>query len=127
MTGADEPRQVLVVDDDEVYRMLLREIVRRANGFVVAAEAGDGAEALALLDDHTPDIVLLDLMMPVMDGFATLPPLRAALPDARIVVLTALDEAEAAREGVLYGMDAFLEKRHAGDRLVSILERVTTA
>lgn len=126
MTDAEQAsRQVLIVDDDDIYRMLLVEIVRRARGFEVIGEASDGAEALALLDTLTPDVVLLDLMMPVMDGFETLPPMRAALPDTRIVVLTALDESEAAREGVLYGMDAFLEKRHAGDRLVELLERVT--
>lgn len=117
---------VLIVDDDQIYRMLLREIVARAEGFDVVAEASDGAQALALLDDLAPDVVLLDLMMPVMDGFATLPPLRAALPNSRIVVLTALDEIEASREGILHGMDAFLEKRHAADRLVALLERVTT-
>lgn len=120
-----DARGVLIVDDDEIYRMLLREIVSRADGFEVAAEASDGAEALALLDTLEPDVVLLDLMMPGMDGFATLPPVRAALPEARIVVLTALDETEAAREGILHGMDAFLEKRHAADRLVELLERVT--
>lgn len=122
-TAGDATSKVLVVDDDELYRMLLCEIIRRADGFEVAAEAGDGSEALAVLDEVTPDVVLLDLMMPVMDGFATLPQLRDALPDATIVVLTALDETEAAREGVLFGMDAFCEKRHAGDGLVELLER----
>lgn len=117
---------VLIVDDDEIYRMLLREIVARADGFEVIAEASDGAEALALLDSLAPDVVLLDLMMPVLDGFSTLPPLRAALPEAQIVVLTALDELEATREGILHGMDAFLEKRHAADRLADLLDRVTT-
>lgn len=125
-TAGTGPARVLIVDDDELYRMLLREILRRAEGYEVVAEASDGAEALGLLDASTPDVVLLDLMMPVMDGFATLPPLRAALPNATIVVLTALDETEAAREGVLIGMDAFLEKRHAGDGLVDLLERVAT-
>lgn len=120
-----DARGVLIVDDDEIYRMLLREIVTRADGFEVVAEASDGADALALLDTLEPDVVLLDLMMPGMDGFATLPPLRAALPEARVVVLTALDETEATREGILQGMDAFLEKRHAADRLVALLERVT--
>ena len=127
MTTPAEARGVLIVDDDDIYRMLLREIVRRADGFHVAGEASNGSEALAQLDTVSPDVVLLDLMMPVMDGFATLPPLRAALPKARIVVLTALDETEATRESVLQGMDAFLEKRHAADRLVDLLERVTAA
>lgn len=119
--------RVLVVDDDHTFRMATRLIVDRAEGLSVVAEASDGEECLALAREHAPDAVLLDLLMPGMDGFETLPRLRSLLPEVTIVVLTALDEDEATREAALIGASAFLEKRHIGDRLVPLLLRQAPA
>lgn len=118
--------RVLVVDDDATFRSAIRLLIDRAAGLEVVAEASDGREGLEAAEEHAPEAVLLDLLMPVMDGFETLPRLRQLLPDALIVVLTALDEDEATRDTALIGADAFLEKRHIGARLVPLLQRVAT-
>jgi two-component system chemotaxis response regulator CheB len=70
------PKRVLIVDDSAVMRSLLRSVLRSARGLEVAGTAGDGESALNLIRELRPDIVLLDVEMPVMDGLATLRKLR---------------------------------------------------
>lgn len=113
--------RVLVVDDDSRFRLIVRTLLRRAEGFEVAGEAGDGHEALELARSEAPDAILLDLLMPGMDGFTALPALRRVMPECRIVVLTALDEDQVAPETALVGADAFLEKRHLAELLMPVL------
>ena len=81
--------RVLVVDDEPDVRLLLRLQLERA-GHEVTGEAGDGVEALAACDADPPDVVVLDLLMPTMNGFETIPRMRTAHPDVRIVAYTAV-------------------------------------
>src|SRR5579863_9139417 len=71
------PKRILIVDDSAVMRSLLRSVLRSARGFEVAGTAGDGESALRLIEELHPDLVLLDVEMPVMDGLATLRKLRS--------------------------------------------------
>lgn len=119
--SADPPIRVLVVDDDPAFRLITRTVLKRADGIEVVAEAEDGERGLALAREHEPDVVLLDLLMPNLDGFDTLPQMCALLPDVRVVVLTALDEREANREAALVGASGFLEKRHVVQYLVPLV------
>lgn len=111
---------VLVVDDDAGFRMAVSVLLRRG-GIDVIAEAGDGAEALDVVAAETPDVVLLDLLMPGMDGFAALPVLREQLPAASIIVLTNLYEEQVTGEAILVGADSFLEKRAVADHLLPLV------
>lgn len=81
--------RVLVVDDEEDIRVLLRNQLERA-GYDVAGEASDGHEALALCDTASPDAVILDLLMPHMNGFEVIPKLRTQHPKIDIVAYTAV-------------------------------------
>ena len=81
-TGDDHQVRVLIVDDTPDIRMLLRFTLERHPGFVVVGEAGNGHEAHARAREQPPDLVLLDLAMPVMDGLAALPGLRRIVPAA---------------------------------------------
>lgn len=119
--------RVLVVDDDDTFRMATRLVVDRSDGLSVVGEASDGQQCLQMARECMPHAVLLDLLMPGMDGFETLPRLRSLMPDIMIIVLTALDEQEATRETALVGADAFLEKRHIGERLIPLLRGVAVA
>jgi DNA-binding NarL/FixJ family response regulator len=119
--AAERPIRVLVVDDDPAFRLITRTVLKRADGIEVVAEGEDGEQGLALAREHEPDVVLLDLLMPNRDGFDTLPELCRLLPDARVVVLTALDEREANREAALVGASGFLEKRHVVQYLVPLV------
>jgi CheY-like chemotaxis protein len=94
--GGDSPRpskapplRVLVVDDEEDIRVLLRAQLERA-GYTVAGEAADGLEAMAHCDRDLPDAVVLDLLMPRVNGFEVIPKLRSKHPDVGIIAYTAV-------------------------------------
>jgi CheY-like chemotaxis protein len=83
------PTRVLVVDDEEDVRLLLR-MQLETNGFEVAAEAADGEQALQACREDLPDAVILDLLMPVVNGFETIPRMRSEFPNLAIVAYTAV-------------------------------------
>jgi CheY-like chemotaxis protein len=82
--------RVLLVDDVADIRLLLRSLFAVYPGVEVVGEAGDGRQAIELAASTQPDLVVLDLSMPVMDGVAALSAIREAAPDARVVVLSAI-------------------------------------
>ncbi len=88
------PIRVLVVDDHVVVREGLRHVLGAGEGFAVVAEAGTGAEALALAADQRPDVVLLDLTMPGMSGLDVTAALRERLPQVRVLVLSMHEQDE---------------------------------
>jgi CheY-like chemotaxis protein len=103
-------RRVLVVDDTDDIRLLMRLGLTRSGALDVCGEARDGAEALRRCDELDPDAVLLDVAMPVMDGLAALERLREDHPDTRVVMFSAaVDPAVRARATEL-GAHAFLAK-----------------
>ena len=101
--------RVLVVDDEAHVRLYVRTVVASL-GFQVVAEAGDGRQALELFDQHAPDLVLLDLNMPVMDGVATLRALREKSDEVAIVMLTSLASLDVVEECLDLGADNHLRK-----------------
>lgn len=119
------PFRVLLVDDDPSFRLVMRALLSRADDVELVGEAQDGAAAIELAEEQAPDVVLLDLLMPGMDGFQALPRIAEVAPQARVVILTALDESEATREAVLVGASAFLEKRHVDRLLIPIVRGET--
>ncbi len=87
--------RVLVVDDDPDYRLMLRLQLELQHGVEVVGEAGDGIEALAWLAGHEADIVVLDLMMPRMDGYETIVHAVDQFPGVPIVAYSAVGSTEA--------------------------------
>ncbi|HXQ54702.1 MAG TPA: response regulator, partial [Actinomycetes bacterium] len=79
--------RLLVVDDHDVLRQALAELLVQA-GFDVVGEAGDGADAVAVAKRLHPDVVLLDLRMPVLSGLDAAPLIREACPDTQVVLLS---------------------------------------
>src|SRR5215469_13762962 len=80
--------RILVADDHPVMREGLRGIIEQEGNMSVVAEAGDGAEAIAQFRQHRPDVALVDLQMPNVDGLSAIEAIRAESPTAAIVVLT---------------------------------------
>lgn len=91
---SDDPVRVLVVDDDADVRMLVRQMLSKAPGWICVGEAADGVAAVELANVTAPDVVVLDLNMPVLGGEEALPQLRCVAPGAMVVIFTAyhLDE-----------------------------------
>ena len=114
---ADDLR-VIMVDDEEPARKLLREYLEGAPGVSIVAECGNGFEAVKAVADHDPDLLLLDIQMPKLNGLEVVELLERNLP---IIFITAHDE-HALRAFELHAVD-YLLKPYSAERLVEALER----
>jgi DNA-binding NarL/FixJ family response regulator len=118
------PISVLIVDDHPVVRRGLRVLLEVAGGIEVAGEAGDGDTALALAAEHTPDVILLDLKLPGVDGIAVLGALKARDSTARVLVLTSATEPALASLALRSGAAGLLYKDVDPDALVRAIRSV---
>jgi DNA-binding NarL/FixJ family response regulator len=118
------PISVLIVDDHPVVRRGLRVLLEVQDGIEVAGEAGDGATALALAAEHAPDVILLDLKLPGMDGIAVLGELAAQDSPSRVLVLTSMTEPAAAAAALRAGAAGVLYKDVDPDALVRAIRAV---
>jgi DNA-binding NarL/FixJ family response regulator len=116
--------RVLVVDDAANLRELLTLLLDTEDDFEVIGTASDGAQALAVAQGLLPDIVLLDLAMPVMDGMQALPELRRILPTSIIVIFSGFEQAALIDEAIASGADAYLEKGASVTQLVDLLREL---
>jgi DNA-binding NarL/FixJ family response regulator len=115
--------RILLVDDHPLTRDALAALLAQG-GFEVIGEAGDGVEALELATRLQPDLVLLDLSMPNLDGLAALPQLRAAAPSCEVVVLTASGTEENLLTAIRRGAAGYLLKTEPPERIVAFLRGV---
>jgi len=113
--------EVVICDDQEGFRRTVAIVLGLDDGVAVVGEAADGEEAIRLARELQPDVLLLDIAMPVMDGLEALPAIREASPDTRVVMLTGL-ASEAIRERALAaGATLFIEK---GTDIATLARRV---
>jgi DNA-binding NarL/FixJ family response regulator len=115
--------RILIVDDHPLTRDALAGLLAH-NGFDVVGQAGGGVEAIARARELRPDLVLLDLSMPDMDGLTALPKLRDAAPDAEIVVLTASEDEASLLGAIRAGAAGYLLKSEPPERIVAFLRGV---
>jgi DNA-binding NarL/FixJ family response regulator len=115
--------RVLIADDHPLTREALRSLLEQ-NGFAVAGEAGDGAAAIELTRSAQPQLVLLDLSMPGVDGLTALPQLRMAAPGCEVVVLTASGTEESLMAAIRGGAAGYLLKSEPPERIVDFLRGV---
>lgn len=102
--------RVLLADDEPMVRAGVRSILATDTGIEVVAEAGDGREAVELALAHRPDVAMLDIRMPRLDGLSAAAELRAVLPDVAVVMLTTFDEREYVARALEEGAAGFLLK-----------------
>jgi len=127
----DDPIRVLLVDDHAVVREGLRAFLELQDGMVVVGEAADGAQALEQAEATAPDVVLMDLVMPQMDGVAAMRSLRDRAPRIRVIVLTSYLDDERLLPAMRAGAAGYLLKNarpkdvaravraaHAGEALI---------
>lgn len=124
---AQDTLRVLLVDDDPVTRSLLELMLDKDGRFGVVAHASDGAEAVRLAKQERPDVVILDLQMPGMDGLTALPLLRRCLPEARIVVMSAFPDPLTLADAMGQGVDGYIDKGRSGCELLPTLVGLCTA
>ena len=113
--------RVLICDDEPDIRLLYRGAFERAG--VDVDEASDGDEALEVADEHTPDLIVLDLFMPRRDGLSVLPEMHRRFPGARIVIVSATAAVEVFDRGRALGAAACYEKMGFLNRIPQVIDR----
>lgn len=120
----DSSIRVLVADDHPVVRTGLTLMIRYESGIIAVAEASTGIEAVELFRQHQPDITLMDLRMPQMNGVQAIAAIRQEFADARIIILTTYDGDEDIYRGLQAGARGYLLKDASCDELLDAIRKV---
>ncbi len=115
-------KSVLIVDDSRTSRRILRDILERA-GFNVVGEAVDGREGFDEYVKLQPDIVTMDITMPVVDGIESLKLIKKNNPNAKVVMITAAGQKEKMMEAVKFGAAEFVAKPFVEETVIDALSR----
>ncbi len=116
--------RVLLVDDVPDIRLMLRLTVNRDERFEVVGEAADGHEAIELAGSLKPDVIILDLAMPKMDGLQAIPRIRKKVPGVRILVFSGFEAARIAAKAIASCADAYIEKGTSLKELTTVLSMI---
>jgi NarL family two-component system response regulator LiaR len=117
--------RVLIIDDHEVVRQGLRYMLEQRPDFEVVGEGSDGEEAIALVNDLLPDVVLLDLLMPRMDGITVVREIKRLAPTTQIVILTSYYEDELIFNAIKAGALSYLLKESSTLELLEAIRAAT--
>jgi DNA-binding NarL/FixJ family response regulator len=124
MTAGVVPIRVMLVDDHPVFRTGLVSLLRTASDMIVVGQAGSGAAALRMWQHCRPDVCLLDLYMPELDGLETLKLLRKAAPTSLVLFLTSSEAAADADRALAAGACGYVAKNVEHDALLDAIRRV---
>ena len=118
------PIRLLIADDHTVVRQGLRQLCEGMGGFAVVAEAEDGAQAVALARTAQPDVILMDIVMPGLDGVAAIRQIMAETPAARIIALTMYRQEQYMLDAIRAGARGYLLKTVEARDLIAAIEAV---
>ena len=118
------PVRVLLADDHAVLRSGLRLLLTNQNEYEVVGETSSGTETLDLAEKLQPDLILLDLSMPVLGGLDAPPMLHKLVPSARILILTMHDDPQYLRQALKHGASGYVLKKAADAELLSAMRSV---
>ena len=116
--------RVLVADDSPTALRSVCDYLEFAGGFEIVGTASDGLNAVQLASVHKPDLVLLDLSMPRVNGLEAAKQIRLSSPDLRVIVFSELDGLSLADECLRHGADSFVPKSHLPERLLTEIQRL---
>ena len=116
-------KKILLVDDAAFMRMMIKDILVK-NGFSVCGEGQDGNEAIEKYKALQPDLVIMDITMPNMDGLAALKEIRKEYPNAKVVMCSAMGQESYVVEAIKSGASDFIVKPFQADRIVSTVTKV---
>jgi two-component system chemotaxis response regulator CheY len=115
--------KILIVDDAAFMRMMVKDNLKKA-GYSDFIEAGNGEEAMALYTEQSPDMVLLDITMPIKDGIETLTEIKQKNPQAKVVMCSAMGQESMVVEAIKLGALDFIVKPFKPERLVQTVKSI---
>ena len=122
--SAGERIRVMIVDDHSIVRVGLQQVLEQSGEFEVVGQAADGEEAVRVAADVSPDVVVMDVMMPKKDGVETCREIMESAPETRVLMLTASTEEDAVVEAVAAGATGYLQKETGREQLLSAVRNV---
>ncbi len=123
LSSSDKIR-VMVVDDHSIMRDGLQVLLEQDGGFEVIGQAGDGVEAVRIAPDLSPDVIIMDVMMPKKDGVDACREVMETIPDTKVLILTASTSEDAVIEAVAAGATGYLQKFSGRDQLLATIRDV---
>ena len=118
-------QEVLIVDDSDFMRNLLREILE--SEYEIVAEAANGVEAVEYYAEYDPDIVVMDLVMPLRDGIEATEEIKEADPSARVIMCSSIGQQERLRSAIKVGAAGFITKPFKEPSVLAEINQVATA
>lgn len=116
--------EILIVDDHEFTRLGLSSGIRRKSGFAIAGEAGNGEEAVQFVQENQPDVVLMDIGLPRMDGITATRKIKENYPDTKVIILSSRQIEDEINASIAAGADGYCLKDITTERLIQIIELV---
>ena len=120
----DKRIRVMVVDDHSIVRVGLTQVLEQSGEFEVVGQAADGEEAVRVAAEVSPDVIVMDVLMPNKDGVEACREIMESAPDTRVVMLTASTEEDAVVEAVAAGATGYLQKETGRERLLAAVRDV---
>ena len=118
------PCRIILAEDHVDFRTFIKASLEGVEGLTVVGEAGDGVELLALLEDGKPDLVILDITMPRLQGLEAARQIKAAHPDIKVLILTMHNDKEYLNEAMAAGAVGFLLKEGADTELLGAIDKI---
>ena len=116
-------KNILICDDAAFMRMMIKDILTK-NGYNVAGEAENGAKGVEKYNELKPDLVLMDITMPEMDGIQALKAIKAADADAKVIMCSAMGQQAMVNESIQSGAKDFIVKPFQADRVLEAVKKV---
>ena len=116
-------KNILICDDAAFMRMMIKDILTK-NGYNIAGEAENGAKAVEKYAELKPDLVLMDINMPEMDGIEALKKIKASVPGASVIICSAMGQQAMVIESIQSGAKDFIVKPFQADRVIEAVQKV---
>lgn len=114
------PENVLITDDSDFMRNLLREILEEEHNIV--GEAENGVEAVEMYKEHQPDVVMMDIAMPIQDGIEATAEIKGIDPDTKVIMCTSVEQEEMMKEAIKAGADGYITKPFQKPNVLEAIE-----
>ena len=119
--------RIALCDDNHAFRRLIQLLLEMEPDVDVVGDAANGKEAIELVQEHRPDVLLLDVAMPIMDGIEALPHVRAASPQTRVIMLSGFSSAAIREQATAAGAELFVEKGSDLKEIIAAIRSVGVA